>query len=57
MHVLYITDENYSCIDYRLVSDRNYMPLSDPVRVNKVLETYYDVFRSTNATYRHTSAR
>jgi len=27
------------------------------VRVNKVLETYYDVFRSTNATYRHTSAR
>jgi len=56
MHVLYITDENCSCIDYRLVSDRNYMPLSDPVRVNKVLETYY-VFRSTNVTYRHTSAR
>ena len=46
-----------TCIDYRLVSDRNYMPLSDPVRVNKVLETYYDVFRSTNATYRQTSAR
>jgi len=25
--VLYITDENCSCIDYRLVSDRNYMIL------------------------------
>jgi len=24
---LYITDENCSCIDYRLVSDRNYMML------------------------------
>jgi len=47
-----------SCMDYRLVSDTVYdvCRCRNPVRVNKVLETYY-VFRSTNATYRHTSAR